>query len=268
VAPPPVGWLDALVLPPPVPPPVAPPVPPPAVPPPVVPPLLAPPPLVPPLVAPPPLVPPEDELEPPDDEDADADAEGDEPLDDVVDVVLLFVDAVDVPVDAGTLMGAVGTVSGGAPDVSVAAEPPPQAAMPAATAVPAASAMSPRVARTAAGRRGTTDISDRFERFHSPAAMRAVVEVLLAVLVAPVAEAKVCDGPRQLGRRRRQWQQLPDDLQRLPGLPIDVRPSHLGVDHDLAPGGWRPHPVPLTQPHPQPSYSRGRIPAASPARLR
>ena len=105
-------------------------------------------------MVPPLLVPPEDELEPPD--DADADADGVEPLDEVVDVVLV-VDVLDVPVDAGAAMGAVGTVSGGAPDVSVADEPLPQAAMPAATAAPAASAVSVRVARRVAGRLGITD---------------------------------------------------------------------------------------------------------------
>jgi hypothetical protein len=160
------------------------------------------------------------------------------------------VDALVVPVDAGAAIGAVGTVNGGAPDVSVAAEPLPQAAMPAATAAPAASAASVRVPRTVAGQRGTTITSDFFERVHPPAAMGAVVEILLAMLVAPVAEAKVLDRPRQLGRSWRERQQLRDDLQRLTGLPIDVRPSGLGVNHNLATGGWRPHPVLLTDPHP------------------
>jgi len=227
VAPPPVGWLDP-ELPPLVPPPV---VPPPVVPPPVV----------------PPLVPPEDEFEPPDDPEAEADC--DAPLEDEVDVVLV-VDVLDVPVDAGTVIGAVGTVSGGEPDVSVAAEPLPQAAMPAATAAPAASAVSVRVARRVAGRRGIIDTSDFFERFHPPAAVRAIVEILLAMLVAPVAEPKVLDRPRQLGRGWRQRQQLPDDLHRLAGLPIDVRPPGLGIDHDLTTSGWRPHPVLLARPHP------------------
>jgi len=231
-----VGWLDP-ELPPLVPPPV---VPPPVVPPPVVPPPVVPPPVV------PPLVPPEDELEPPDPE---ADADCDAPLEDVVDV-LLVVDVLDVPLDAGTAIGAVGTVSGGEPDVSVAAEPLPQAAMPAATAAPAASAVSVRVARSVAGGRGITDTSDFFERFHPPAAVRAIIEVLLAMLVAPVAEAKVLNRPRQLGRGWRQRQQLPDDLQRLTGLPIDVRPPGLGIDHDLTTSGWRPHPVLLARPHP------------------
>lgn len=229
VTPPPVGWLAPPVLPPLVPPPV---VPPPVVPPPVV----------------PPLVPPEDELEPPED-DPEADADCDAPLDDDVDVVFV-VDVLVVPVDTGALIGAVGTVSGGAPDVSVAADPLPHAAMAAATAAPAASAASVRVARRVAGRRGTISTSDFFERFHPPAAMRAVVEILLAMLVAPVAETKVLDRPRQLGRGWRQRQQLPDYLQRLTGLPIDVRPSGLGIDQNLTTGGWRPHPVLLTRPHP------------------
>jgi hypothetical protein len=196
----------------------------------------------------PPLVPAEDELEPPEDAPvADADCEA--PLEDVVEVVLLVDVVLVVPVDAGTEIGSVGTVSGGAPDVSVAAEPLPHAAMPAATAAPAASAASVRVARTVAGRRGTITTSDFFERVHPPAAMGAVVEILLAVLVAPVAEAKVLDRPRQLGWGRRQRQQLPDDLERLTGLPIDVRPPGLRIDHYLTTGGRRPHPVLLTRPH-------------------
>jgi hypothetical protein len=243
VTPPPVGWLEPPVLPPPpVPPPV---VPPPAVPPPVV----------------PPLVPSEDELEPPEDDPA-AEADCDAPLEEVVEVVLLVDVVLAVPVDAGTEIGTVGTVSGGAPDVSVAAEPLPHAAIPAATAAPAASAMSVRVARRVVGRRDTTGTSDFFEWVHPPAAMRTVVEILLAMLVAPVAEAKVLDRPRQLGWGWRQRQKLPDDLQRLTGLPIDVRPPGLCIDHDLTTGGRRPHPVLLTRPHAQPSYNRGRTPAA------
>jgi hypothetical protein len=217
-------------------PPVPPPVPP--VPPPVV------PPLVPEVAAP--LVPPDV----PDDELSDpVDAEGEEPLDDVVAVVLEVEVVDDAAVVAGAVMRPVGTVSGGAPVVSVAAEPLPHAAMPAAAAAPTASAVSARVARRTAGRRATSKTSG-LERIHPPAAVRTVVEVLLAVLVAPVAEAKVLDGPRQLGWSRRQGQQLSHDFEHLTGLPIDVGPSNLGVDHDLATSGWRPHPVLLTRPHP------------------
>ncbi|HTP22848.1 MAG TPA: hypothetical protein VMJ65_24795 [Solirubrobacteraceae bacterium] len=190
VAPPPVAEVPPPVLPPPVPPPLVPPA------------------LVPPPVVLPPLVPPDDELEAPD----DADEDGEELLEDAVDVVDFVVEALVVPVDAGAAIVAVGTVRGGAPDVSVAAEPLPHAVMPAATAAPAASAVSVRVALRAVGRRDTTGTSDLFERLHTPAAVGAVVEVLLAMLVAPVAEAKVIDCPRQLGRGRRQREQFPDDL--------------------------------------------------------
>jgi len=237
--PPPAGWLGALV-PPPVPPPA---------------------PVFPALVSPPDELP--DELLPlPDEADVEFDAEA--PLEDEVDV-LFVVEAVDaVPAPAVVVMVAVGTVSGGAPEVSVAAPPPPHAATPTAAAAPAASTARPREARMTTGRPGTTDPSD-FERVHPPAAMGTVVEVLLAMLIAPVAEAKVVNRPRQLGRGRCQGQQLPDDLQRLTGLSIEVGAPDLGVDHDLATSGWRPHPVLLTQPHSQPSYSRGRMSAAAPA---
>jgi hypothetical protein len=94
--------------------------------------------------------------------------------------------------------------------------------------------------------------------------MRTVVEVLLAVLVAPVAEAKVLDRPRQLRGRRRKGQELTDDLEWLAGRAVNVDLPGSGFDHYLTTGGWRPEPVPLTRPHPSPSYSRGRTPAASP----
>jgi hypothetical protein len=214
------------------------------------------------LVLPPDEVP--DELPLPDEADAEFDPE--DPLEDVVEVVF-EVDVVEaVPADAGFVIVAVGTVSGGAPEVSVAAPPPPHAAIAAAAAAPAPSTASLRVARMTAGLPGTSSASD-FKRIHPPAAMRAVVEVLLAMLVAPVAKAKVLNRPRQVGWGRCQGQQLADDLQRLAGLSIDVGPSDLRVNHDLATRGWRPHPVLLTQPHSQPSYSRGRMSAAVPEPL-
>jgi hypothetical protein len=235
--PPPAGWLGALELPPP-------PVPPP--------------PVFPALVLPPDEVP--DELPPlPDEADAEFDVEA--PLEDEVDVLFVVEAVDDVPVAADVVMVAVGTVSGGAPDVSVAAPPPPHAAMAAEAAAPAASTARPRVARMTTGRPDTTGSSD-FERVHPPAAMGTIVQVLLAMLIAPVAEAKVVNRPRQLGWGRCQGQQLPDNLQRLAGLSVEVGSSDLGVDHDLAAGGWRPHPVLLTQPHSPPSYNRGRMSAA------
>jgi hypothetical protein len=68
---------------------------------------------------------------------------------------------------------AVGTVSGGAPEVSVAGEPPPQAARPAHTTTPT-SALPAGKRWSTARRRGTTRGSD-FERLHAAPAVGAVV---------------------------------------------------------------------------------------------
>jgi hypothetical protein len=227
----------------------------------VPPPEVPPPPVVPPDVPPPdvpPLEEPADELPVPD--DADDDEDGEELLDDVevVPVVLVVVD----PVVAGAaLMVAVGTVRGGTSEVSVvAADPPPHAATPAAMAAPAARALRMREPRMTTERRGTSGTSD-LEWVHPPAAMRTVVQILLAVLVAPVAEAEVVDRPRQLRGRGRERQELADDLERLPGLAVDINLPGRSFDDDLTTGGWRPETVPLTRPHPAPSYSRGRTPA-------
>ncbi|HUB05024.1 MAG TPA: hypothetical protein VMA76_08135 [Solirubrobacteraceae bacterium] len=110
-------------------------------------------PVFPALVLPPDELP--DELLPLPD-DADAELDGDEPLEDDVDVLFVVELADDVPVAADVVMVAVGTVSGGAPEVSVAAPPLPHAAIAADAAAPAASAARPRVARMTAGRPGTT----------------------------------------------------------------------------------------------------------------
>ncbi len=233
-----------------------------------------PPPEVPPPDVPPPDVPPPDvpPLEEPDDEppvpdDADADDEGEEPLDDDVEVVPVVFVVVDPVVAGAAEMVAVGTVRGGVPEVSVAVDPPPHAATAAEMAAPAARALRTREAWMTAERRGTSRISD-LEWVHPPAAMRTVVEVLLAVLVAPVAEAEILDGPRQLGGGRRERQELADDLEWLAGCAVNVNPPGRGFDHNLTTGGWRPEPVPLTRPHPSPSYSRGRTAAPSPASYR
>ena len=181
------------------------------------------------------------------------------PLDDE-EVVVVVVEVLEV-VDAGCCETtvAVGTVRGGAPAVSVAGEVPPHAARPTqiARAAPTRTTGPGRRTRAAARRRGTARASE-VERLHAPSAVRAVVEVLLAELVAPVAEAKVLDRPGELRRSGRQREELGHDLERLTGVPIDIDASGLGLDHDLSPGGWRPHPVALTRPHPQPSYSSAR----------
>jgi hypothetical protein len=189
---------------------------------------------------------PDDELAPP----VEADAEGEEPLEDEVEVVLVVVVVEPVVLAGATVIVCVGTVNGGAPDVSVAAEPLPHAASAAHAPTPATTVTirpSGPLLRTAE-RRVTTKISD-VERLHAPPAVRAVVEVLLAELVTPVAEAKVLDGPGQLGRRWGERQELRHYLEFLAGLPVEVRLSGRGLDHDLPPARWRPHPVPLARPH-------------------
>ena len=248
------------------PPPLPEPEPDPDVPPPLVPPPLVPPPVVPPLVppplVPPPLVPPEvpdDEFplplpEAPDDElapPAEADVEGAAPLDVEVPVVLV-VEVVEVvfALAGEALIVCVGTVNGGAPEVSVVADPPPQAASAAQTPTPAATvAMRPQGrAFSTAVRWDTTDTSD-VERLHAPSAVRAVVEVLLAKLVAPVAESKVLHGPGQLRRGGGERQQFGDHFERLAGVAVEVGLVRLGLDHDFPPGRRRSHAVSLTRPH-------------------
>jgi hypothetical protein len=219
------------------------------------------PPDVPPLVPPdvPPLVPDEPGVEP---EPDDAAAEP-EPLEAAEPFVVLVVEVVDdlEVVDWFEAAVAVGTVSGGAPAVLVAGEPPPHAARLTQAATPASALPSLRATVTA-GRRGTTEDSD-FKRLHAPRAVRAVVEVLLTELIAPVAEAQILDRPRQLGWGGGEREELADHLQRLAGLAVDVATTGLCLDHDFSPTGWRPHPVPLTKPHPEPpSYSSAQTGAA------
>jgi hypothetical protein len=89
----------------------------------------------------------------------------------------------------------VGTVSGGAPVVFAAVEdpPPPQAASALLTASTARMASVRLIgARSALGA----------QRLHAPTAVRAVVEVLLRELIAPVTETEILDRPGQLRHRR------------------------------------------------------------------
>jgi hypothetical protein len=193
-------------------------------------------------------------------EAADA-PEDDEPPADDEDVVVVVVDVVE-PVEGGGWAAtvAVGTVSGGAPEVSVAAPVPPHAATPTPSTSPASRPRARRPGRLTSSttrRSGTTETSG-VERLHAPSAVGTIVEILLAELVAPIAEAQVLDRPGQLRRGRGERKELGDHLERLAGVPVDVHPPGLGLDDDFTPGGWRPHPVPLTRPHSEPSYSRAR----------
>ena len=158
------------------PPPVAPPDPPP----PDVPPPEVPPPEVPedefPLLPDVPAEPP-DELEEPEEpvEPDEAELDGDVLFDD--EVVVALVEVVAALVVAGAaLIVCVGTVRGGAPDVSVVAVPPPQAASDAQAPTPAMSAaIRPSGLRFGTTERRVTTESSDVERLHTPPAVRAVV---------------------------------------------------------------------------------------------
>jgi hypothetical protein len=160
---------------------------------------LEPEPLVPLDAVPPALDVPEDPDELAPDDDADPDEES--PLDAEEDVVVVVEVVLVLLVEAGDWEAtvAVGTVSAGAPAVSVGGELPPHAASPAHSARPASTrALRPRLLRPVTARlRGTGETSD-VERLHAPSAVGAVVQILLAELVAPVAEAEVLDRPGQL----------------------------------------------------------------------
>ena len=93
----------------------------------------------------------------------------------------------------------------GPPEQSIVAPPQPAAAPASATVQSRAVAV-----RAALERGGSAGQSG-----HAAAAGRALVEVQLGGLVAPVAEAQVLDRPRQLRQRRRKRQQLAHRLQRL-----------------------------------------------------
>jgi hypothetical protein len=87
-------------------------------------------------------------------------------------------------------LAAPGTVNVGAPEVSVVpVAPPPHAETPTASVDPAATAAMIETAL----RIFLEDRSLVAEWLHPSAADRTVVEILLAQLIAPVAEAKILD---------------------------------------------------------------------------
>jgi hypothetical protein len=176
------------------------------------------------------------------------DAVFEEALEGVVAVVLVVVVEVAVVgvVDALATVE-VGTVSGGTAVVSAAGVPPP-----------------PHPDNAVASSTGVHNMASflitaplvppppepsGLKRLHPPAAVRAVVEVLLAELIAPVAEPQVLDRPRQLGGGGGEWQHFGHDLKLLAGFAIDVGVARIRFDDDLAARGRRPHAVFLARPH-------------------
>ena len=182
-----------------------------------------------------PLVPPEDGAVAPEEVVGVGAVVATDELELVVEVVVVTAALAEAPV---------GTVSWGAPTVSDVAEPDPQAARVRAAAMPTTNAD-----RVGSGLVMAFGTASGAERFHAPAADRAVVEVLLAELIAPVAEPQVLDSPGQLGRGGGQRKQLGYDLELLAGLAIDVRPVRLGLDDHFPARRGRPHPVLLARPH-------------------
>jgi glycosyltransferase involved in cell wall biosynthesis len=88
--------------------------------------------------------------------------------------------------------------------------------------------------------------------------MGAIVEIAGGELVTPAAEAQVLYGPGQRRLRGGERQHLPDHLECLTCVAIDVHAIGLGGEEHLAAGRRRPHAVALAAAHRRGLYQRSR----------
>src|SRR4051794_8325602 len=97
--------------------------------------------------------------------------------------------------------------------------------------------------------RDAYDLLSAGQRGHPAAARRAVVEVLLGGLVAPVAEAQGLDRPWQVGLRRSEGEHLPHDFERLARVMVRVDLAGFGRQQQLATRGRSAQSVQLALGH-------------------
>ena len=176
------------------------------------------------------------------------------PVDAEVDVVWLAV--VTLEELPGVVEPPAGTVSGGALTALVAADepPPPQADSPSASDAPTASASAALVSRP------RPNVTIGFRSRVAPSGGRSAGSRSDPSERAGRTSCRTAGSrpPRKLRLGRGERQQHGDDLERLSGLAVDVNTVWLRLDHDLAAGRWRAHPVLLMQPHGRDATSGAR----------